>query len=336
MNSSEKIKKFLLDNLTNHQKDIIHTAINQFGLSRQAIHKHMNSLINEKKVIGHGTTKGRYYELIPSVNYSKSFDIQINNNEKLITKYVIPHFSNLPKNIHEIFEFTAWALINNIYDHANASRLYLKIFINHNEAHFIISDNGIGIFKHIKRGLRLTNDQLAALELTKGNLKVEPDYHSGDELYAVIHLFDKVKIESSGKSLKFLNSNQEWEIGDSSQTKGSRIHLIINPSSARTCADIINQIFKSNKEKIRIPLNLLDIANHNIVNSRDQVGSVLRNIKDYKNIEFDFKKINLIGPAFADALIHKTIEKNQHANIKWINSNETVDLLLSRALGRQS
>ena len=337
MNSSEQIKKFLLDNLTTHQKDIINTAINRFGVSRQAIHKHMNSLINDKKVIGHGTTKGRYYELIPSVNYSKTFDIQINNNnEKLITEHFIPHFSDLPKNIFEIFEFTTWALINNIYDHANASRLYCKIFINHNEAHFIISDNGVGIFKHIKQRLKLANDHLAALELAKGNLKVEPDYHSGDELYAVIHLFDRVRMESSGKSLIFSNFNQEWEIGDSSQTKGSRIHLIINPSITRTCADIFNLIFNSNKEKIRIPLNLLDISNHKIVNSREQLGSVLRNINDYKNIEFDFKKINLIGPAFADALIHKTKEKNQHANIKWINTNETVDLLLSRALGRQS
>ena len=111
MNSSEQIKKFLLDNLTTHQKDIINTAINRFGVSRQAIHKHMNSLINDNKVIGHGTTKGRYYELIPSVNYSKTFDIQINNNnEKLITEHFIPHFSDLPKNIFEIFEFTTWAL----------------------------------------------------------------------------------------------------------------------------------------------------------------------------------------------------------------------------------
>ena len=52
MNSSNKIKAFILDNINLHQKDIIQTAINRFGLSRQAIHKHMNSLIYDKKVVG--------------------------------------------------------------------------------------------------------------------------------------------------------------------------------------------------------------------------------------------------------------------------------------------
>ena len=51
MNSSKQIKTFLLDNLSNHQKDIIQAAINRFGISRQAIHKHMNRLIADRKVI---------------------------------------------------------------------------------------------------------------------------------------------------------------------------------------------------------------------------------------------------------------------------------------------
>ena len=50
MNSSEKIKNFILDNLSSHQRDIIQEAITRFGISRQAVHKHMNRLIDDKMV----------------------------------------------------------------------------------------------------------------------------------------------------------------------------------------------------------------------------------------------------------------------------------------------
>ena len=36
--------------------------------------------------------------------------------------------------------------------HSIASKFYIKIYITHSEAHFIISDNGIGIFKNIQSG----------------------------------------------------------------------------------------------------------------------------------------------------------------------------------------
>ena len=48
MNSSNQIKKFILDNLSRHRRDIIYAAIQRFGVSRQAVLKHMHTLINDK------------------------------------------------------------------------------------------------------------------------------------------------------------------------------------------------------------------------------------------------------------------------------------------------
>ena len=335
MNSSKQIKTFLLDNLSNHQKDIIQAAINRFGISRQAIHKHMNRLIADRKVIAHGTTKGRYYELRPLVNFNKSFSVNdIYSPEEIINKHIMPYFSSLNNNIIEIFEFAVWALLNNICDHSEASKIYYKIYITHQDAHFIINDNGIGIFENIRSGLNLKNSRLAALELAKGHVTTSPELHSGDELNAVIHLFDKVTIDASGQSLGYTFKDNDWSLIYSTQQKGSRIHLLINSNSKRTCAEIFQSIFQKNIKKIRIPLNLLELSENRVVNSRAEAKSILRNIADYKLIEFDFKNIGLIGPSFADTLIRTVREKNQFADIKWINTNKTVDLLMSRALDR--
>ena len=72
------------------------------------------------------------------------------------------------------------------------------------------------------------------------------------------------------------------------------------------------------------------------MNSRAQANNVLRNIKDFKVIEFDFNNIDLIGPAFADELIRKIKTDNQLADIQWINSNDTVDIMMYQALNRFS
>ena len=336
MRTSGQIKKFILDNLTFHKKDIIQASINRFGISRQAMHKHMKSLIDDKKVIAIGNTKGRYYKLNPSVNFTKNFPITNDISAFIILNSILPNMTFLRNNIFEIFEFSIGALLNNVFDHSNANSIYFKLYINHRDSHFILSDDGIGIFNKIKTGLELANTRMAGLELAKGNITTDPTNHSGDELNAIIHLFDEVTIDSSGNSLKFFNDNNEWLIQNSKQLHGTRIHLKIDTQSKRSCAKIFELIFKKKHRHISIPLKLLELGDYKIINCRSQVKNLLRNIKNYKIIEFDFQKIDLIGPSFADALVRKTKEYNKYANIEWINTNPTVDLLMSRALDRQS
>ena len=337
MKSSEQIKKFILDNLNHHQRDIIQTAIQKFGISRQGVLKHMNFLIDQKQVVAYGKTRDRFYELRPHVNFSKTIDIDSNFSiESILKKQIFPHFSSLSVNVREICEFSMSAVLQNVADHANATKLYYKLFMNHKDIHIIVSDNGRGLFEHMRSLLNLENIKVAAIELAKGNVTTDPDYHSGDELNTVIQLFDKVTIDASGKSLIFIDKTKDWIIKHSSQQKGTRIHFEIESNSQRNCKEIFQNIFNRKQNSVRIPINLLKIEESELVNSRAQAQSILRNISDCKNIEFDFNNIELIGPAFADELVRKTKAKNHVADIKWTNSNKTVDLLMSMALNRLS
>ena len=337
MKGSNKVKKFILDNLTLHKRNIIRTAIIKFGISRQAVLKHMNTLISEKKVIAHGKTRDRFYELRPEVNFSKTIDLSKEYAYgEIINNQIIPQLSILTKNIQEICEFSISAILNNIYDHSKATSFYFKLYFNYKDIQIVVSDNGEGLFKYIQTKLKLKNPQMAALEIAKGGLTTDPKNHSGEELYTLINLFDQVAIDSTGISLKFDNKTHSWMIDRSIHKNGTRIQLKIKPSSRRTCKEVFHRLFKSERKSVSIPVSLLKIHNAQIVNSRQQAQNMLRNISDLKTIEFDFKNIDLIGPAFADELVRKTKVENSSANIKWINSNETVDVLMKRALTRFS
>ena len=334
MNSSEQIKDFILENLTRHQKDIIKATILKFGLSRQAILKHMHTLISEDRVVAHGKTRDRFYELIPLVNYSQTIDVNSSfSPDEILKKQILPNLNSVALNIYEICEFSIMALLSNALDHAQATKLHYKLYVSPNDVHFVLSDNGIGIFENLNNSLILEDIQVAAIEIAKGRITTDPQNHGGDELMTVIHLFDKVTIDSSGICLTYYNKKNEWTVTRSSQQKGTRIHLEIKSKSRRTCQEIFRQIFDRENKLVRIPVNLVR-SDGEQVNSRIQAQSLLHNIKDLTEIEFDFKNIELIGPAFADELVRKTKEKNQIANIKWTNSTKMVDLLMSRAINR--
>ena len=335
MNSSYQIKKFILDNLSSHERDIIHTTIKRFGLSRQGVLKHMHSLIDQKQIVAHGKTRDRFYELIPQVNYTKTINLDDGiSSEEIIKNNIIPHIALLPKNIREIIQFTFGALISNIVDHSKASKFYFKLYFTYDDLHIIITDNGTGIFGHIQSSLLIESAHFAAIEIAKGTVTTDPMNHSGDELNAVIKLFDNVQIESTGKTLKYSNNSQNWSIKDSTQNIGTRIHLKINPTSKRTCQKIFDAILKREQSCLRIPIKLLILPGNELINSRKQAKNILRKVDDYEAVEFDFYNIDIIGPAFADELVRKTTKIYKKINIQWVNSNETIDLMMSRALNR--
>jgi len=334
MKSTRNIKEFILHNLSQHKKDIILAAITHFGISRQAVLKHMHALIKDNIVVAEGKTRDRTYHLRPQVNFNST--LQLNSEflpYEIVNEKFLVHLKSLPKNIYGICEYSLEALLNNIVDHAEASNMYFKLFLTLDDLHIIIRDNGNGLFEKIKSKLNLRNIQSAVLEIGKGKVTTDPESHSGYELYTVIHLFDKVKIDANGISLTYEKENNLWGIEISEQKKGTRIHLQINPESKRTCEQTFLRIFNNNN-RVSIPINLLKRPGNNSVNSRLQANCIFNNIDNINEIEFDFNNINLIGPAFADELVRKTKLKNKTASIKWINCNETIDLLMKHALSR--
>ena len=86
------VREYILNNLTQHQKDIVKRVIKKFGLSRQAVLRHMYILIQGGKVTAYGKTKDRFYELIPIVSKTVTFTITPNLEEDKIGR---EHFSHI-------------------------------------------------------------------------------------------------------------------------------------------------------------------------------------------------------------------------------------------------
>ena len=128
------------------------------------------------------------------------------------------------------------------------------------------------------------------------------------------------------------NFIDSWKLKRGKTDSGTIIELKINSNTERSCADIFRHLFEK-KRIIRAPVVLARFNDEKLI-SRGQAGFLVHNISDLDKIEFDFKGVNIIGPAFADALIRKTKGENRSIDVGWVNTTDTVDVLMSRAAKR--
>ena len=95
---SSPVRRFIINNLSNHQKDIIRMVVRKFGFSRQAALRHMYILITDGKVTATGKTKDRKYQLKPLAEKSYSFSITPELKEDQIFHEKIIKTLEIPKN----------------------------------------------------------------------------------------------------------------------------------------------------------------------------------------------------------------------------------------------
>jgi len=82
-------------------------------------------------------------------------------------------------------------------------------------------------------------------------------------------------------------------------------------------------------DKTRVAVRLYKIGSYYI--SRSQARRVMAGLEKFKRVVLDFKHINSIGQAFADEIFRVWISINPGIEISIENSNENIDLMISRA-----
>ena len=116
--------------------------------------------------------------------------------------------------------------------------------------------------------------------------------------------------------------------------QGTRVHLKIDPKIRRICKVVFKWLSKKQKHSFRISISLVESLIKSLSSPKTCAKSIFRNINYFKKVIFDFYKIDLIGPAFANELIRQSRSINSKVVINWVNCNNTVNPLMNRALKR--
>ena len=156
MNTKENILKYIID----HKKATGNELRSKFGISRQAVNKHIKILIKDAKIIKRGTTRDAIYSpasdstpIAPTISLNRSYLLK-----NLEEDAVFKQFANLVKlksvvklNAYDIISYIFTEILNNAIDHSESDRCKINITITNYEVQIKIRDYGIGLYYSIYR-----------------------------------------------------------------------------------------------------------------------------------------------------------------------------------------
>ena len=332
---SGNIRRFILEHVDKHHTDIARVAADHFGLTRQAVNKHLQRLTEEKSLTVSGHTRNKTYKLASILEWTQSYEITPELAEDLVwRKDIRLVLSNMPDNVIEIWHYGFTEMFNNVIDHSGGSTIAVEIKKTATNTEMLILDNGVGIFKKIQNSLNLLDERHALFELSKGKLTTDPKRHSGEGIFFTSRMFDAYNIISGGVhfSHKFEQS-EDWISEINQFANGTIIWMKLPNHTSRTSKKIFDQ-YTTGKDygfnKTVVPVKLAQYGNDLLV-SRSQAKRLVARIELFKTVIFDFTDVTSIGQAFADEIFRVFAIQNPDIELIISHANTEVTQMISRA-----
>lgn len=331
----EPVRKFIVENLEDHPRDIVRLTAEEFGFTRQAVHKHLQRLIADGSVHEEGNTRNKAYHLAPLVEWNRQYLLSAGLAEDAVWRNdIVALLGKLPENVLNIWHYGFTEMFNNVIDHSGAS--VVSIVLKKTAASTMISiyDDGVGIFKKIQAAMDLLDERHAVLELAKGKFTTDPVNHSGEGIFFASRMFDEFGILSGEVFFSHqYDEKEDWITQAGSATGGTLVRMILNNHTARTTKKVFDK-FTSDDDygftKTVVPVKLMRYGDDNLV-SRSQAKRLLSRFDRFKTVVLDFSGVSNVGQAFADEVFRVFKVKNPSVEVVAIHTTQDVRKMITRA-----
>jgi anti-sigma regulatory factor (Ser/Thr protein kinase) len=329
---SEEIRQFILDNVEDHPGDITIFTADQFGISRQAVHRHVTFLLSAGLLLASGVTRNSMYTPKPIADFSIQLPLHGLAEDRVWRIHILPLMENVPVNVVGICQYGFTEMVNNVIDHSEGSKLTIQVKRTYKFIELWIMDDGIGIFTKIQNELHLDDALHAILELSKGKLTTDALHHTGEGVFFTSRMFDEFAL-SSGKLFFAHRYNKDWLLENTLTIyNGTCVRLRISPKSTRTAQQVFNQYTTGEDHsfsKTNVPVFLATYGDENLI-SRSQARRLLMRFERFKEIILDFNKVDSIGQAFADEIFRVFSTEHPGIHLTTINTKEQILKMISR------
>ena len=179
------------------KKNLYNEALSFYKISRQTIYKYIKELIEKnliKKVDNKNYTLSFY-------NFKEKNYKNINLQEDIIYKNLLEEFEEDKKeNVIHILTYSFTEILNNAIEHSESRNIKISYGEDYFSIYVQILDDGVGIFKKIKKNYNLKNENEAIFELKKGKITSDPENHSGEGIFFSSKVVDYFLIDSYNKN----------------------------------------------------------------------------------------------------------------------------------------
>ncbi len=330
-----QVRRFLLDEVSDHPADLVATACAHFGLSRQAINRHVKGLVHDGLLVASGVTRQRSYRLAIISSHQVSAQIENLEEHVLWRTEIVPLLKMLPDNAHDIWLYGFTEMVNNAIDHSSGSRITVSVDSTAVSTSMWIRDDGIGIFRKIKSEMGLEDERHAVLELAKGKLTTDPENHTGEGIFFSSRVFDEYLILSGGVFFSHqFEEDEDWIVEREQPDAGTAVYMSLRNATARTTAEVFEKYTSQDGDygftRTVVPVRLLKHGIEKLV-SRSQAKRLLARFDRFRVVVLDFHGVDTIGQAFADEIFRVFIAHNPEIEIVPIRMRPDVEKMITRA-----
>jgi anti-sigma regulatory factor (Ser/Thr protein kinase) len=328
----EDVCRFVLQNVDAHPGNIAKVTAEHFRISRQAVNKHLQRLVEEKSLLRSGKTRSSLYKLASANEWIRTYKLDGTLAEDVVwASDIRPALGQLPDNVMNIWHHGFTEMLNNAIDHSGGDSVMVSIDRTAATTQMLIADDGVGIFKKIQREKGLLDIRHAILELSKGKLTTDPRRHSGEGIFFTSRMFDEFQILSDGAYFSHeFGRPGDW-LPDHQRDKGTAVWMKLQNHAARTTKKVFDQFAPGDQfgfSKTIVPVRLAQYGNDLLV-SRSQAKRLLARVELFKTVVFDFSDVESIGQAFADEVFRVFALEHPEIDIRAISANSAVKRMIA-------
>ena len=331
---SQKIRNFIIRNVEKFPNDIAKRTSNRFSISRQAVNRHLNQLMDDQVLDAEGVTRNRSYRL-RVLSWQRQYPLDSQLAEDVVWRNDIEDLlDELPDNVLDIWQYGFSEIFNNAIDHSDGNDVIAKVEKTAASVNLVLIDDGVGIFTKIQNEFGLLDERHAMLELSKGKLTTDPENHSGQGIFFTSRMFDEFTI-LSGETFFYHEFSElgDWILERGEHGSGTMISMKLNNQISRTAKEIFDQ-YTSGEDyafsKTIVPVRLAQYNREKLI-SRSQARRLMARVDSFNTVILDFNKVEAVGQAFADEVFRVFSGRHQDVEVFAINANIAVQQMISRA-----
>jgi len=332
----QDIRAYLLQGIDDNPRGIVTETAKRFAVTRQAVLRHVRSLLAEGKIAVQGRTRDRRYTVVPIAKVELSLIISPDLEEHVIWRQSIrPALEGVRENVLGICQYGFTEMLRNAIDHSESPRAVAMLDYSPHRIRIRVADSGVGVFNKIQKAFNLPDPRDAILELAKGKLTTDPKRHTGEGIFFASRMFDRFSILSGKLYFAHKEQGDDWLLEDEDQSAGTMVSMVISPSSEWTTQEIFDRFASSDGNfgfsKTHVPVVLARYGDENLV-SRSQAKRLLSRFERFREIVLDFKNVSTIGQAFADEVFRVFPHDHPQVHLYPINVTSQVIRMISRAV----
>jgi excisionase family DNA binding protein len=222
-------------------------------------------------------------------------------------------------------------MVNNAIDHARATRVIARWWVDRATLSFEVDDDGSGVFARIREGLDLGDSFSAIQELSKGKTTTDPARHTGEGIFFTSKVVDAFVLDANGLRWTVDNLRGDQAVGLTDRIYGTLVRCELDAQLSRSTSEVFAAYsIDHDFARTRAVVQLFSIGVRFI--SRSEARRLLAGLERFRDVMIDFRGVQEVGQGFVDEVFRVWPSQHPDVTVRPVNMVGPVEAMVRRGL----